>query len=115
MSDLCKEINKFGRGMSNPARYRIVEALLTGRKTVNDLTRIVKLSQPAVSQHLATLKACDLVVDERRGKEVFYAVNTEYTLKLLQALVADMDRQRQPADKKTSKRSKNKHSTTPKK
>ncbi len=109
MSDLCKEINKFGRGMSNPARYRIVEALLKGRKTVNELVRIVKLSQPAVSQHLATLKACDLVVDERRGKEVFYTVNTEYTLKLLQALVADMDRQRQTGGEKTkAKRSNHK-------
>jgi ABC-type dipeptide/oligopeptide/nickel transport system ATPase component len=34
------------------------------------------------------------VIDERRGKEVFYAVNTEYTLKLLHALVNDMQKQR---------------------
>ncbi|MGD1003451.1 MAG: metalloregulator ArsR/SmtB family transcription factor, partial [Minisyncoccia bacterium] len=74
------------------ARYRIIEALLKGRKTVNELTRIVKLSQPAVSQHLKTLKACDLVIDERRGKEVFYVVNTEYTLKLLHNLVKDMNK-----------------------
>jgi ArsR family transcriptional regulator len=94
MSDLCKEINKFGKGVGNAARYRIIESLLTGRKTVNELTRIVKLSQPAVSQHLKTLKACDLVIDERRGKEVFYAVNTEYTLKLLHNLVSDMQKQR---------------------
>ena len=94
MSDLCKEINKFGKGMSNAARYRIIEALIKGRKTVNELVRIVKLSQPAVSQHLTTLKACNLVIDERRGKEVFYAVNTEYTLKLLHALVNDMQKQR---------------------
>jgi ArsR family transcriptional regulator len=94
MSDLCKEINKFGKGIGNAARYRIIEALLKGRKTVNELTRIVKLSQPAVSQHLKTLKACDLVIDERSGKEVFYAVNTEYTLKLLHNLVNDMGKQK---------------------
>lgn len=94
MSDLCKEINKFGKGIGNAARYRIVEALLKGRKTVGELTRIVKLSQPAVSQHLKTLKACDLVIDERNGKEVFYALNTEYTLKLLHNLVSDMRKQK---------------------
>ncbi len=94
MSGLCKEINKFGKGVGNATRYRIIEALLKGRKTVNELTRIVKLSQPAVSQHLKTLKACDLVIDERRGKEVFYVVNTEYTLKLLHGLVNDMNRQK---------------------
>jgi ArsR family transcriptional regulator len=92
MTDLCKEINKFGKGIGNASRYRIIEALLKGRKTVNELTRIVKLSQPAVSQHLKTLKECDLVIDERRGKEVFYAVNTEYTLSLLKNLVNDMNR-----------------------
>lgn len=92
MTDLCKEINKFGKGIGNEARYRILQALIRGRKTVNELTRIVKLSQPAVSQHLATLKECDLVIAERSGKEVFYAVNTEYTLRLLQGLVKDMNR-----------------------
>lgn len=94
MSNLCKEINKFGKGIGNAARYRIIEALIKGHKTVNELTRIVKLSQPAVSQHLKTLKACDLVIDERRGKEVFYTVNTEYTLTLLTSLVNDMEKQR---------------------
>jgi ArsR family transcriptional regulator len=94
MSDLCKEINKFGKGIGNATRYRIIEALLKGRKTVGELTRIVKLSQPAISQHLKTLKACDLVIDERRGKEVFYAVNAEYTLKLLQSLIKDMHKQK---------------------
>ena len=92
MSDLCKEINKFGKGLGNEARYRIIQALVNGRKTVNELTEIVKLSQPAVSQHLKTLKDCNLVIDERRGQAVFYAVNTEYTLKLLANLIADMNK-----------------------
>ena len=92
MTDLCKEINKFGKGIGNEARYRIIQSLLKGHKTVGEITRTVKLSQPAVSQHLATLKSCDLVIAERSGKEVFYAVNAEYTLKLLQNLIKDMDK-----------------------
>ena len=92
MTDLCKEINKFGKGIGNEARYRIIQSLLKGNKTVGEITRTVKLSQPAVSQHLATLKSCDLVIAERSGKEVFYAVNAEYTLKLLQNLIKDMDK-----------------------
>ncbi len=83
MVDLCDEMKRFGKGIGNTARYRIVEALLKGRKTVGELVRIVKLSQPAVSQHLKTLKSANLVVDERRGQEVFYAVNTEHMLGLL--------------------------------
>lgn len=90
MTDLCNEIEKFGKGIGNASRYRIVEALIKGRKTVGELVKIVRLSQPAVSQHLKVLKACDLVVDERRGQEVFYTVNTEYTLALLKNLVSDI-------------------------
>src|SRR5271154_499356 len=92
MSDLCSEINNFGKAVSNKARYRIIEALLKGRKTVNELVRIVKLSQPAVSQHLKTLRAYKIVIDERRGQEVFYTVNTEHTLNLLRSMVKDMNK-----------------------
>ena len=90
MSNLRIEMEKFGKGIGNASRYGIVEALLKGRKTVGELTNIVKLSQPAVSQHLKTLKSSNLVVDERRGKEVFYAVNTEYLLALLTNLSSDV-------------------------
>ena len=37
MTDLCKEINEFGKGIGNKSRYRILEALLKGRKTVGEL------------------------------------------------------------------------------
>ncbi len=94
MSDLCSEINNFGKAVGNKTRYRIIEALLKGRKTVNELVKIVKLSQPAVSQHLKMLKACKIVIDERRGQEVFYAVNTEYALSLLKSMVKDMNKSR---------------------
>jgi ArsR family transcriptional regulator len=87
MPDVCKEINRFGKALGNAARYRIIEALLPGRKTVRELVAVVKLSQPAVSQHLKTLREADIVIDERRGQEVFYALNTEYTLRLLTGMV----------------------------
>jgi ArsR family transcriptional regulator, arsenate/arsenite/antimonite-responsive transcriptional repressor len=100
MADLCKKMNMFGKAIGNTARYRIVEALLKGRKTVNELVGIVKLSQPAVSQHLKTLKAANLVVDERRGQEVFYAVNTEHMFGLLKNFAAKSNSPQQKNDKK---------------
>lgn len=94
MGDLCKEINKFGKGIGNEHRYRILEILMKGEKTVGELVNIIKLSQPAISQHLKTLKESSLVVDERRGQEVYYRLNAEYTLSLLTALVKDLERSR---------------------
>ena len=86
MTDLCREINEFGKGIGNKSRYRILEVLLKGPKTVGGLVEIIDLSQPAVSQHLKTLRGSGLVLDERHGREVFYSVNTEYLLGLLKSL-----------------------------
>jgi len=93
MSDLCNEIQKFGKGIGNVSRYHILEALAKGPKTVTQLVKSVKLSQPSISQHLKTLKACDLVTDQRHGQEVIYAVNAEYTLLLLKKLTSEMQKQ----------------------
>lgn len=94
MGDLCKEINKFGKGIGNETRYRILEALLKGRKTVTELVAQFNLSQSAISQHLRTLRESNLVIDEKQGQEVYYSVNSEYTLKLLTSLVKDMEKSR---------------------
>ncbi|MBP7831979.1 MAG: winged helix-turn-helix transcriptional regulator [Candidatus Pacebacteria bacterium] len=101
MPDLCNEIEKFGKGVGSATRYRIIEALFKGPKTVGELVKKVKLSQPAVSQHLKTLKASDLVSDERRGQEVYYSLNSEYVLTLLKSLVGEMKGKREKSKKVT--------------
>jgi DNA-binding transcriptional ArsR family regulator len=90
MTDLCTKINEFGKAMSNAARYRIVESLLKGEKTVGELVKIVGLTQPAVSQHLKTLKSSKLINDERRGQEVYYSVDGPYILSLLASLTSNV-------------------------
>ncbi len=92
MPDLCKDINKLGKGIGNETRYRILQALIKGEKTVTDLVTMTKLSQPAVSQHLKTLKESNLVTDEKRGQEVYYSLNAEHTLRLLRCLVEDLEK-----------------------
>lgn len=86
MRDLCHKVNEFGRGISNQNRYLILEALMNEPLTVNQLVKLVGLSQPAVSQNLRTLKDCNLVLDKRHGQEVIYSVNTKYLLSLLKSL-----------------------------
>lgn len=90
MSDLCKEVENFGKGIGSVPRYRIIQALTRGTKTVNELVAITGLSQPAVSQHLKLLKSYNLVSNQRKGQEVFYAINTAHTLELLKNLVQEI-------------------------
>ncbi|MGC9422057.1 metalloregulator ArsR/SmtB family transcription factor [Vibrio sp.] len=46
-----------------------------GELCVCDLMEALNLSQPKVSRHLAELRKHGLVLDERRGKWVYYRIN----------------------------------------
>jgi|SRR3569623_2293913 len=91
MSPLRKEMEKLGKGIGNANRYRILEVLMRGSRTVGEVSASTRLAQPAVSQNLKVLKSANLVVDERRGKEVYYSVNVAYMAKLLQKLTRDVE------------------------
>jgi DNA-binding transcriptional ArsR family regulator len=86
----CDDIEKFGKGIGNASRYAIVEELLKGSKTVSEIVDAVGQSQPAVSQHLKTLKETGLVSDMRQGQTITYSLNTEHMLRLLTALSQDV-------------------------
>jgi ArsR family transcriptional regulator len=67
---------------------------MRGKKSVGEIATLVKVSQPVASQHLKILKENDLVLDQKIGKEVYYEINAEHTLKLLTALVSDIQKKK---------------------
>jgi DNA-binding transcriptional ArsR family regulator len=62
------------QALADPSRRAIFESLTRGEAAVKDLTARFDISQPAVSQHLATLKDADLVDARREGRLVYYRV-----------------------------------------
>ena len=61
------------RALADPTRRGVFERLARqGELTVGSLTADVGVSQPAVSQHLAVLKAAGLVSERREGRCVHY-------------------------------------------
>ena len=63
--------------LGDPTRLRILEALLSGERTVSELVDIVGAPQSRVSNHLACLKWCRLVTSERRGRNVIYRLDAD--------------------------------------
>lgn len=57
-----------------------------GELCVCDIQEALELSQPKVSRHLAELRKCELVADERRGKWVHYRLNPDLPDWALQVL-----------------------------
>jgi DNA-binding transcriptional ArsR family regulator len=62
------------QALADPSRRAIFESLTHGEAAVKDLTARFDISQPAVSQHLATLKDAGLVKARRDGRRVYYRV-----------------------------------------
>lgn len=65
---------KIFQALADPSRRAIFEALTHGEAAVKDLTARFHISQPAVSQHLATLRSAGLVSGRREGRRVYYRV-----------------------------------------
>ena len=62
--------------LGDPTRRAIFERLAReGELSVHALTAPSGVSQPAVSKHLAMLKAGGLVADRRQGRETHYRAN----------------------------------------
>jgi DNA-binding transcriptional ArsR family regulator len=59
--------------LADPTRRQIFERLRAGPQSVGRLARGLPVSRPAVSQHLKTLKAAQLVNDRPEGaRRVYY-------------------------------------------
>ena len=58
--------------LAEPNRFRIVELLRAGPRTVNDIGDRLDLNQPQVSKHLRVLKAAGLVDVEPRAQQRLY-------------------------------------------
>ena len=66
--------SKIFLALADPSRRAIFESLTRGEAAVKALTARFDISQPAVSQHLATLKEAGLVNGRHEGRCVYYRV-----------------------------------------
>ena len=60
------------RALADPTRRALFETLMAGEAAVTELTAGLRVSQPAVSQHLAVLRDAKLVTQRQEGRQRFY-------------------------------------------
>jgi DNA-binding transcriptional ArsR family regulator len=64
----------FFRALAHPVRIRILELLVKGDRSVQELQEALGLEQPVVSQQLAVLRTSNIVSGRKEGVSVRYAV-----------------------------------------
>jgi len=76
-----KEQAELFAALADPTRLKLLKILCCqdppGCRCVNNLSHLLGISQPAVSQHMRALKSVGLVIGERRGFRMHYLIDPE--------------------------------------
>jgi transcriptional regulator, ArsR family len=85
-------MNRLGRAMADPTRSRILLTLLDGPGYPAELSRELELTRTNVSNHLACLRGCGLIVATPEGRRTRYEIAdphlTRGMTQLLEAVLA---------------------------
>lgn len=84
--DSLKRKAAFLNAMANPHRLEVLDLLSDRELSVNALTELVGLSQSALSQHLAKLRALKLVKTRRDAQTIYYSLSFDGVGVILETL-----------------------------
>ena len=74
---------QFFRALAHPVRIKILEILVRGDRSVQELQKALELDQPVVSQQLAVLRNRGIVTTQKQGLSVRYALRDPVVGRLL--------------------------------
>jgi DNA-binding transcriptional ArsR family regulator len=83
------------KALAHPTRLFIVDELSRGERCVCDLTEMVGADVSTVSKHLSLLKRAGVVLDDKRGVQVFYRLRVPCILNFfgcVEAVLEEVDR-----------------------
>lgn len=84
--DLFEQFALIAKAMSNGNRLEILEFLAQCEYSVEDLANVMKLSVANTSHHLQQLRQAGLVTTRKEAQRVFYRLNGEDVIELLDSL-----------------------------
>lgn len=64
------------KALSDGTRREILRLLRNGDLTAGEIAEKFSISKPSISHHLSILKHAGLVVDEKKGQNIYYSLNT---------------------------------------
>ena len=73
----------FFKALAHPVRIRILDVLVRGERSVQELQDALGLEQPVVSQQLGVLRTSNIVLGKKQGVSVRYGVRDPLVADLL--------------------------------
>src|SRR5436309_7417101 len=84
MQDTLRQFKAdFFQALAHPTRIAIVEQLREGELSAGTIIERLGIEQANASQHLAVLRAKNIVVNRKAGNQVFYSVRDARIIQVL--------------------------------
>lgn len=96
----ARQLAETMQALATPSRVLLLAQLLDGPRTVTELAEAVDMEQSAVSHQLRLLRHLRLVVGEREGRNVLYALHDDHVGVLLHEAVGHLEHLQLPATKR---------------
>jgi ArsR family transcriptional regulator len=80
------------KAMGHPSRLMVVDALAKRPHCVCELTELIGGDISTISRHLSVLKNAGIIMDERRGVQIYYHLRTPCVMNFfdcVEAVLAD--------------------------
>jgi DNA-binding transcriptional ArsR family regulator len=71
------------KALGHPTRLWMAEQLVDGEKCVCELAENIDADFSTISKHLTVLKQAGVVIDEKRGKQVYYRLKVPCILNFM--------------------------------
>lgn len=76
------------KALAHPTRLWMTESLADGERCVCEFVDNIDADFSTISKHLSVLKQAGIVIDEKRGKQVFYRLKVPCILKFMNCIEA---------------------------
>ncbi|KKT78450.1 MAG: Regulatory protein ArsR [Microgenomates group bacterium GW2011_GWB1_44_8] len=90
MDDTFREVFRlhanFYKLLANDRRLEIIQLLGNGALTVGEMSKMLSIPQPNLSQHLAVLRISGILQADKRGRKVYYKLMSKKITKSLELL-----------------------------
>jgi DNA-binding transcriptional ArsR family regulator len=86
-AETARDVAQTMHALATPSRVRILGHLRESACSVSELAGAVEMEQSAVSHQLRILRHLGLVIGERRGRSVIYALHDTHVADLLDQAV----------------------------
>ena len=92
---IINKVSEFYKIVGDGTRLKLICALFDSEMCVCDLANVLSMSKSSISHQLSKMKECGVVKARRDGKEVYYSLDDEHVIEILQTTITHIQHKKE--------------------